>query len=99
MKNLLTITVLVSFLSVSSFAVTSDHMSLYKETIPRSDTAGELYGGYVEKDFMDFYIEPIAPVKRQERPSPVFIAKRQEADSASPGEYINVFGVKVPLKI
>lgn len=99
MKSLLIITVLVSSISVSSGALASEHMSLYIGTGNAPDTSGEVQGGYVEKDLMDFYIEPIVPAKEKERSAPVLIAESGDTAEDSPAEYINVFGVKVPAKI
>ena len=99
MRSLLIITVLVSSISVSSGALASEHMSLYIGAGNVPEIAGELEGGYVEKDLMDFYIGPIVPAEQKERQAPVLIAKSGETVQDSPTEYINVFGVKVSTKI
>jgi hypothetical protein len=96
-KSLLIITVLVSSISVSSGALSSERMSLYTQTGTVPELAGEVQGSYVEKDHMDFYIVPIVPVETQKPQAPLLIA--ESGDSESPTEYINVFGVKVPTKI
>lgn len=99
MKSLLIITVLASSISVSSGALTSERMSLYTEAVKVPEPARGVEGGYVEKDLMDFYIEPIVPVDKKERQAPVLIAKSEDTVPESPTEYIIVFGVKVPTKI
>ena len=98
-KSLLIITTLVSSISVSSVALTSDHMSLYSGTTTRSGISTEVHGSYVQKDLTDFYIEPAVPVEKEERQDPVLIAETLETDSESSSEYINVFGVMVPTEI
>jgi len=92
-KNLLTITALVSFLSVTSPSFGLDHMSLYTQTPASINIAGEVSGDHVEEDFMSFYIDPAQPEESVEE---IMIAERPEPESE--GDYINVFGVKVPSK-
>ena len=97
MNRLLIITVLVSSLGVSSGALSAEHMSLYTGAGDPPDIAGRVQGAYVEKDLMDFYISPIVPEAEKESPLPVLIAggaDKQDQES----EYINVFGVMVPVK-
>ena len=52
-----------------------------------------------KKDLMDFYIEPIVPAEKKEPQAPVLITEIRDSVPESPTEYINVFGVKVPIKI
>jgi len=95
-RTLLNITVLVSFLSVTSPSFGLDHMSLYTQTPASINIAGEVSGDHVEEDFMSFYMDPAQPELSEESPEPVIIAERPDTESED--DYINVFGVKIPSK-
>ena len=96
MNNLLTITALVLFLGIASPSFALDQMSLYTETPASINIAGEVSGDHVEEDFMSFYIDPAQPQLCEESVEAIIIAERPEPESE--GDYVNVFGVKIPSK-
>jgi len=95
-KTLLTITVLVSFLTVTSPSFALDHMSLYTQTPASINIAGEVSGDHVEEDFMGFYIDPAQPEIKEESLEPIIVAERPDTESQN--DYISVFGVKIPSR-
>ncbi len=95
-NNLLTITALVLFLGIASSSFGLDHMSLYAQTPSSINIAGEVNGDHVEEDFMSFYIDPAQPQLSEESVEAIIIAERPEPESE--GDYIKVFGVKIPSK-
>jgi hypothetical protein len=95
-RTLLNITVLVSFLSVTSPSFGLDHMSLYTQTPASINIASEVSGDHVEEDFMSFYLNPLQPQLCEESVEAIIIAERAEPESE--GDYINVLGVKIPSK-
>lgn len=95
MKNLLTITALVLFLSIASPSFGLDNMSLYTETPLRVEIASEVNMDHVEEDFMDFYIDTLHPQLDETNLEPIILAEGTGIEELEE-DYINIFGVQVP---
>ena len=99
MKALLNITIFISsILSIVLSSVNVYEMPVIKETLSVVNLVRDVSKSDGDEDTVRVYISHDSSEKDKERSTTLIVAGKKDDTSTSPKNYIEAFGVKVPVK-